>query len=56
MFNKHLARYKADAEAAGKLINYGESKPDAALDAAELAAYTMVANLIMNLDEVITNN
>jgi len=48
-----LTRYRGDPEAAKKLIAVGESKPDASLDACELAAWTLLANLILNLDEVI---
>ena len=49
-----LQVYQADREAAKKLIAVGESKPDATLDPSELAAWTMTANLILNLEEVIT--
>jgi hypothetical protein len=52
-YRDHLAVYTKDAAAAKKLINVGESRPDAKLNASELAALTMVANLILNLDEVI---
>jgi hypothetical protein len=52
-YKDHLAVYVKDAVAAKKLIAVGESKPDAKLNASELAAMTMVANLILNLDEVI---
>ena len=38
---------------AKKLIAVGESKADPALDAATLAAWTMLANELMNLDEVL---
>ena len=38
---------------AKKLIAFGESKADPALDAVELAAWTMLANQLMNLDEVL---
>jgi hypothetical protein len=48
-----LATYSKDVASAKKLIVVGETKPDAALDPSELAAWTMVANLILNLDEVI---
>jgi hypothetical protein len=41
-------------EEAKKAISYGESKPDEKLNPAELAAWTMAANLVMNLDEVVT--
>ncbi len=51
---KHETTFRADVDAASKLIAYGESNPDATLDPAELAAWTLVANLILNLHEVIT--
>ena len=35
------------------LISVGELKPDAKLNPSELAAWTMIANLLLNLDEVI---
>ena len=44
----------ADADGAKKLIAFGESKPDAKLDAIELATWTMLANELFNLDEVLT--
>jgi hypothetical protein len=47
------AHYKAKPEEAKKLIAFGESKADAKLDASELAAWTMLANQLMNLDEVL---
>jgi mono/diheme cytochrome c family protein len=48
-----LTYYKAHAEDAKKLLAVGESKRDEKLDAAEHAAWTMVANQLMNLDEVL---
>lgn len=53
---EHLAHYRADVEAAGKLIAVGESPHDEKLDPSETAAYTMLANLLLNLDEVLTKN
>jgi len=50
---KLLAHYKAAPEDAKKLTAVGESKPDASLDPADLAAWTMVCNQMMNLDEVL---
>lgn len=50
---EQLAYYKANVEEAAKLITFGESKPDPALDSATLAAWTMVANQVMNLDEAL---
>jgi mono/diheme cytochrome c family protein len=52
-YRDHLALYTRDVAAARKLIRVGESKPDPKLDPGELAALTMVTNLILNLDEVI---
>ena len=52
----HLVRYRQDVEAAQKLISHGESKPKPELPPAELAAYTLVANLVLNLDETLTRN
>ncbi len=49
-------RYAADAESAQQLIHVGQSRPTQTLAANELAAYTLLANLILNLDETITRN
>ena len=50
----HLATFTADKEAAAKLLEAGDSPRDEALDVSEHAAWTMVANLVLNLDEAIT--
>jgi hypothetical protein len=50
------ARYGADAQAARKLVAVGESPVPTDLPAAELAAYAVVGNLLLNLDEVVTKN
>jgi hypothetical protein len=47
------ATYKAKPEEAKKLIAFGDSKADSKLDASELAAWTMLANQLLNLDEVL---
>ncbi len=49
----HEEELKANPEAAKELIAVGESKPDEKLDAVEVATWTMIANLILNLDEVL---
>jgi hypothetical protein len=49
-----LVNCRKNPEATAKLIAFGESKPNAALDPAELAAYTLTANILLNLDEAIT--
>ncbi|MFK7911645.1 MAG: PSD1 and planctomycete cytochrome C domain-containing protein [Akkermansiaceae bacterium] len=46
-------KFTATPEDAQKLINVGESKPDANLPAPELAAWTIIANQILNLDETL---
>jgi hypothetical protein len=48
-----LAYYQEHADDAQKLIHVGESHPDAALGASTLAAWTMMANELFNLDEVL---
>ena len=48
-----LAHYKADPDAAKKLIAFGESKADPKLPPAELAGWTMLVNELLNLDEVL---
>ncbi len=53
-FERHLGRYQADRAAALALVSQGESPRDETLDVPELAAYTMVANLILNFDGTIT--
>jgi hypothetical protein len=47
------AHYRANPAEARKLIAFGESKADPAIDTAELAAWTMLVNELMNLDEVL---
>ncbi len=47
-----LAHYEAHPEEAAKLLSFGERKSAAVT--AELAAYTLAANVILNLDEAIT--
>ena len=48
-----LQRYRANPDAATKLVSIGAKPRDAKLDAPELAAYTMAASVILNLDEVV---
>jgi hypothetical protein len=48
-----MGHYLEHAEEAKKLITVGESKPDSKLDAQRLAAWTMLCNQLMNLDEVV---
>lgn len=48
-----LAYYRNHPEEAQQVITVGESKPDASIDAPTLAAWTMLSNELMNLDEVL---
>jgi hypothetical protein len=47
-------RYREDQNAAAELIATGESSWDEELDTSEHAAWTIVANVICNLDETVT--
>jgi hypothetical protein len=53
-FEAHLANYRADPQAAANLLAVGEYPRAKQLDVSELAAYSAVAGLILNLDEAIT--
>jgi hypothetical protein len=48
-----LAYYQSKPDATRALIGVGESKPEEKLDVSQLAAWTMVCNQFMNLDEAL---
>jgi hypothetical protein len=54
VFESQLADYRKTPDAAKRLLSVGESPRNEKLDPVELAAWTMVANLVLNLDETIT--
>lgn len=54
VFSDHLAHYQQNVAEADKLLKIGESPRPEGLDSAEHAAMTMMANLLLNLDEAIT--
>ncbi|KAF0181543.1 MAG: hypothetical protein FD161_216 [Limisphaerales bacterium] len=56
LFDKHLAQYKADAKAAESLLKVGLATLPPVADQAELAAWTSVARVILNLHETITRS
>jgi hypothetical protein len=51
--NDLLAYYQGHLEDAGKLITVGDSAVDRSIAPAELAAWTMLCNQVLNLDEVL---
>jgi hypothetical protein len=53
---KFLKKYDANPDAASKLISVGESPVDKTVQPSELAAYTMAASLLLNLDETLNKN
>ncbi len=54
LYAQQRTNYRKDKKAASQLLHVGESKVDEKLDPAELAAWTMVASAILNLDETVT--
>ncbi|SRR5579871_1140934 len=51
---QEVTHYRGHPDAATELLGVGESKAGAQLDRAELAAWTTVAQVILNLDETIS--
>lgn len=54
LYHKELAVYKEDPDQAQELLNVGEYPADNTLDTLELAARTIIASTILNLDETLT--
>jgi hypothetical protein len=54
LYRDQLERYRADPSAAQRVRSQGKSPVTPNLDAAEVAAWTTVANAILNVDEAIT--
>lgn len=52
--DRHLARYRSNPQAADELVAVGRAPRAAEFDTAEVAAYTVLASLVLNLDEAIT--
>lgn len=50
---KETARYREDTESAAKLVKFSGAEKDQRIDQAELAAWTVVANVLLNLDEFV---
>jgi hypothetical protein len=56
LFEKHRAELTADRPAADALLQVGQAPQAESVDAAELAAWTSVARLLLNLHETIVRN
>jgi hypothetical protein len=54
VFDLHLEKYRSDSDAAKQLLTVGESPANEQLNTVELASYTMVASMVLNLDETVT--
>jgi hypothetical protein len=55
-YRQELEHYQANPKAAEELVASGSLPADEKLDRSELAAWTMAANVVLNLDEVVTRN
>ena len=53
---RHQAQYAADSKAAAQVLAVGQAPAPKEPEAAELAAWTSVARVILNLHETITRN
>jgi hypothetical protein len=56
LLEKHRDQYATDRTAADALVSVGISPKPAGIDAAELAAWTSVSRVLLNLNETITRN
>ncbi len=56
VYGDHLTHFRQQLEAAQQVIQVGEAAPPPELDVADYAAWTMVGNLVLNLDIVISKN
>jgi hypothetical protein len=53
---KQRELYRKDPKAAEKAIQVGESTPKKVTAPVETAAWALIANLVLNLDETVTRN
>ncbi|NQV26133.1 MAG: DUF1553 domain-containing protein [Rhodopirellula sp.] len=54
LLTEYLSEFKSHPDSAAKLLSAGESPRNEQLDANELAAWTMVTHLLLNLSESVT--
>ena len=55
-FEEERISYSENQAAAESLLSIGELAADTELNPSELAAWTLIANMLLNLDEVVTKN
>lgn len=56
IYRKQLADFRKDRAAAEKLLSVGSFRPSATWNRAELAAWSTIASMILNLDETLTKS
>jgi hypothetical protein len=56
LLDQHRAHYRSHPEEAKKLLRVGLARGTTNVDASDLAAWTAVARVLLNLDEVLTRN
>ncbi len=56
IYKQQLAEYRKGQGAAEKLLKVGDFKAKESLNHDELAAWTTIANLLINLDETVTKS
>ena len=56
LYQQQMRKYEAMPEEAKKAVTFGKTPVAAELSERELAAWTLVANLILNLDEAVVRN
>ena len=54
IYEEQLLEYQCDPTAADKLLEVGEAPRDKRLSPGELAAWTLAASTLLNLDETLT--
>jgi hypothetical protein len=55
-YRRHLDQFQADRAAAAALLKVGDATPPQGIQTAELAAWTSVARVVLNLHETITRD
>ena len=54
LYNEHLKDFSNSKDTVSEILSSGESPVDESLNASELASWTMITHLILNLSETVT--